>query len=105
MRGRQYESLLEAIAALRQEGFTEDFLPQAGGLRARGSGRLYGPQSLRIVEIHRFEGQTDPDEMSVLYALEAQDGTRGPLTDAFGAYADPALGLLLRRIPTAPPLG
>jgi hypothetical protein len=43
--------------------------------------------------------------MSVLYALKAQDGTRGLLTDAFGAYADPALGRLLRRIPTAPPLG
>jgi hypothetical protein len=40
--------------------------------------------------------------MSVIYALEARDGTRGTLTDAYGSYADPAVGAVVDRIPVAP---
>lgn len=40
--------------------------------------------------------------MSVIYAIEARDGTRGTLTDAFGAYADAAVGALIDRVPVEP---
>jgi len=33
--------------------------------------------------------------MSIVYALEGSDGTRGILVDAFGTYADPAVGAVL----------
>jgi len=33
--------------------------------------------------------------MAVVYAIEEQGGTRGILTDAYGAYADPAVGAML----------
>lgn len=102
MSDNQYETMLEAIAALKRRGFTENFELAAGGLRALGTGRVYEPQALHIVEHHRFEGQTDPDDMSVLYAIAAEDGTRGLIADAFGPYADPELGRVLRRIPAAP---
>jgi hypothetical protein len=37
--------------------------------------------------------------MSVIYALEATDGTRGYLVDAFGVYADPGVSSIVQRIP------
>lgn len=97
-----YETLLEAFVALKRRGFTENFVLTPGGLRALGSGRVYGPEALHIVEYHRFEGQTDPDDMSVLYAIATQDGTRGLIADAFGPYANPELGRILRRLPHTP---
>jgi hypothetical protein len=33
--------------------------------------------------------------MAVVYAIEGRGGTRGILTDAYGAYADPAVGAML----------
>jgi hypothetical protein len=54
-----------------------------------------------VREFHRFEGTSDPDDMAVVYALEASDGTRGTLTDAFGTYADPAVGRVVERMRVA----
>lgn len=102
MSDHPYDTMLEAIAALKRRGFTENFVLAADGLRALSSGRVYGPEALHIVEYHRFEGETDPDDMSVLYAIAAQDGTRGLIADAFGPYANPELGRILRRLPHTP---
>ena len=41
--------------------------------------------------------------MSVIYAVETRDGTRGTLIDAYGSYADPAIGDLVRRMAVEPP--
>ena len=49
--------------------------------------------------VHRFEGESDPDDMSVVYAIESQDGTRGVLVDAFGTYADPHVAEILKQVP------
>jgi hypothetical protein len=36
--------------------------------------------------------------MSVLYAIEAADGTRGTIADAFGPQANPDLGAFLKHV-------
>jgi hypothetical protein len=36
--------------------------------------------------------------MSVLYAIEANDGTRGTIADAFGPQANPELGAFLKTV-------
>src|SRR5262245_9921422 len=90
-----------AVAALRRRGFTRDFVVQSDTLRVAGTDRCLRPEDVRIVDYYRFEGTSDPDDMSVIYALEARDGTRGTLTDAFGSYADPAIGAVLDRMDMA----
>src|SRR3989454_1325822 len=40
------------------------------------SGKTFAAQQLMIVEHHRFEGASDPDDMSVVYGIEATDGDR-----------------------------
>lgn len=47
---------------------------------------------------YRFEGISDPDDMSVVYAIESGDGTRGIIGDAFGVYANPELGGFLNNV-------
>jgi hypothetical protein len=36
--------------------------------------------------------------MSVIYAIEAKDGTRGTIVDAFGTYANPDVGAFLKNV-------
>lgn len=90
-----------AVTALRRRGYASDFLVEGDALRIAGTDRRLRPEDVRIVDYYRFEGASDPDDMSIIYALEAGDGTRGILTDAFGSYADPAVGAVLDRMPMA----
>ena len=55
------------------------------------SGKTSKAENLAIVEHYRFEGASDPDDMSIVYALESSDGTRGTIADAYGVYANPQL--------------
>jgi hypothetical protein len=87
-----------AVDALHWQGFTEDFTVIADVLRLTGSGRTFAPEEVVIRGYCRFEGASDPDDMSIVYAVEAADGTRGTLVDAFGAYASPAVAAVLDRM-------
>jgi hypothetical protein len=89
-------TLAGTVEQLARRGYTASFEPSAEGLRVAGRDRAYPVEELSIRESYRFEGASDPDDMSVVYAIEAADGTRGVLVDAFGAYADPAVGRVLR---------
>jgi hypothetical protein len=91
-----------ALAALDRRGFTAEFVVEQEALRIAGSDRRVRPEDVRIRDDYRFEGTSDPDDMSVIYALEARDGTRGTLTDAYGSYADPAIGAAVDRMRVAP---
>ena len=51
-----------------------------------------------IAEYHRFEGVSDPGDMSIVYAIETRSGIRGTLVDAFGVYADPRVGAFVKEV-------
>jgi hypothetical protein len=88
----------EAVEGLKARGFTANFEVADDGLRAVDSGKSFAAQQLMIVEHHRFEGASDPDDMSVVYGIEATDGTRGVVVDAYGVYSDPRLSELLKNV-------
>jgi hypothetical protein len=86
---------------LNGRGFTEQFKAVPEGLRAVRSGQTFAPGEVTIVENYRFEGESDPDDMSIVYAIETRSGLRGTLIDAFGVYADPRVGAFLRNVTRA----
>ena len=88
-----------AIDCLDHEGFTEHFAVNGGSLRGFDGGKAFRPDEVVIRKMARFEGVSDPDDMSIVYAIEGCDGTRGTLVDAFGVYSDPAVGLFMDAIP------
>jgi hypothetical protein len=93
-----YKTLSEAVEGLRKRGFTANFEFLNKTFQAVNSGQAFTAGELTIVEHHRFEGASDPDDMSVLYAIEANDGTRGTIADAFGPQANPDLGAFLKNV-------
>jgi len=94
----EYASEIDAMLDLRRRGFTTDLEVRDGALRETATGRRFRPEELAIVEHHRFEGESDPEDMSVVYAIESDDGARGIVMDAFGAYADPKLAAFLEKV-------
>jgi hypothetical protein len=95
-------TLAGEMEAFARRGFTEHFTAVAGGLRAVNRRTIVPPEDVVIVDFRRFEGVSDPDDMAILYAVEAP-GVRGTLVDAFGVYADPVLASVLTRIAMRPP--
>ena len=98
MNPQEYVSEIDAIRDLRQRGYGVDFEFHDGVLYETASGRRFRPDELAIVEHHRFEGASDPEDMSVVYAIESDDGVRGVVVDAFGAYADPGIAAFLEKV-------
>jgi hypothetical protein len=91
-----YKTMAEAVDGLRQRGFTVDFAVNKESGDVTAGDRTFPGDELTIVEHHRFEGMSDPDDSSVVYALEAPNGVRGVLVDAYGAYANSKTGALLK---------
>jgi len=85
---------------LTRRGFAEHFRVENNGrLRGLDHGGLFRPSQVSIPECHRFEGVSDPDDMSILCAIETDSGLRGTLVDAFGVYSDPVVGAFLHDVP------
>lgn len=95
---KTYKTMTDAMQDLKQRGFTANFEFLNNSFRAVDGGKTFSPEQLTIVEHHRFEGMSDPDDLSVLYAIETTDGTRGAVADAFGPYANPDLGAFLKSV-------
>jgi hypothetical protein len=90
---------MPAIRRLERSGYTAEFIAEGGDtLRVSGTARRYAADDVTIHDFYRFEGTSDPDDMSVIYAVETRDGTRGMLIDAFGTYADPAIAAIIDRM-------
>ena len=90
--------MADAIQELQKRGFTANFEFLDRAFRDVDSGRTFKAEDLTIVEHYRFEGASDPDETSVVYAIESDDGTKGVIADAFGVYANPQLGGFLNNV-------
>lgn len=96
---REEPTLAGALDDLTRSGFVEHFGVIDGALRSFDSGRRFSPAELVIREYHRFEGVSDPDDMSIVYGIEGQGGVRGTLVDAYGAYSDAAVSAFLQAVP------
>lgn len=83
------ETLTGAIARFAASGYTGDFRAVEDGLCDVISGRLYPPEQLQIDQLVRLEGESDPDEQVVVYALSGTTGDkRGTYVVAFGPSID-----------------
>lgn len=93
-----YTGPAQTIQDLRKKGFTANFEFLDRALTDVENRRTFTANQLDIVDHRRFEGISDPGDMSVLYAIESDDGTKGIIVDAFGTYADPELGEFLESV-------
>jgi len=89
--------LTEKLSALAKEGYEVQFNLEDGALTAGESDKHYQPKDLTINEEFRFEGETNPSDMSILYAVETNDGTKGTVVDAYGTYSDRELANFMKK--------
>lgn len=81
-----------------EDGYKESFKATRDGLESLETQKKYKPEDIHVVNFYRFEGITDPADMSVLYVIETADGAKGTLVDAYGTYSDPEVAKVIQRI-------
>ncbi|WP_118193571.1 hypothetical protein [Albibacterium indicum] len=73
---------------LNEKGYGNEFKIGRDGAYLEGNSKRYNPDELTIVKTYRFEGDSDPADMAVLYAIESGDGKTGMILNAYGTYSD-----------------
>ena len=96
---QQFDTLIAAIDALRAEGYTEDFNLQQTYLGCRAGDYQVFHDEFQVDKYFRFEGDTNPDDESVLYAISAPKySIKGLLVNAYGMYSDPIADELMAKL-------
>jgi hypothetical protein len=95
------ETLREAIERLERAGFRQSFRARPDGFLELGTNRIHAPERLVVEEIVRFEGESDPEDEAVLFALSSREGARATFVASYGSYADPDSAALMHRLEPA----
>jgi hypothetical protein len=100
---KSYETVTETIEALRKEGYTEDFnLLEDCISSADGKFKML-PQDFEIDQFFRFEGMTDPDDETIVYAISSRSfSKKGVLVNAYGAYSNDVTDELMQKLVVHP---
>ena len=98
MENYNFDTLSEAVNTLTKDGFTEDFEAENNCIKALYSKKEYQPSELKISSSYRFEGMTNPGDQSTVFAIEANDGTKGTLVMSNSAEHSQNVELI-RQIP------
>jgi hypothetical protein len=95
-RPMHYNTISEAIEKLRSKGFNLDFNMEANVLST--TTEKFPPENLEIVDVYRYEGNSDPGDEASVYALESTSGARGILVTGYGVSSDSKTEGLLKKI-------
>jgi hypothetical protein len=98
MNSPSYDTLTQAVQGLQQRGYTDDFNIVDGHLHCASLDLQLHPEHFQVHEFYRFEGPTDPGDESVVYAIESDQGVKGLLVSAYGAYSEPLSEELMHKL-------
>ena len=84
---RDMRPLSYCLNKLLETGYAHELQIKEHYAIFKEDGPQYQPEDLLIEKVYRFEGESDPADMSVLYAITAKDNTKGYLLNAYGTYS------------------
>lgn len=91
-------TLSERIEELRKNGYTTDFNLEDEKISNNTTSLIYQVDQLHIDNVYRFEGTSNPDDNSILYAITADDDVKGVLVDGFGVSGGQTSVKLARKL-------
>ncbi len=96
---KTYETVTEALADLKNRNFTIDFNIAFDKIICSNNEICLNPNEFEIVETYRFEGDTNPSDEDIIYAIESKDGLiKGTMTSAYGMYAESASTEMIKKL-------
>ena len=100
---RSYETVSQALNNLVKRGYTHDFNVHAEKecLVCNTSLTQLSVDDFEIDETYRFEGDTDPGDEMILFAISStKHKIKGTLLNAYGMYSDSATTKIIEKLVT-----
>ena len=92
-------TLSEVMNDLRKEGYVEDFNLQQNCLECRNGQFKVFADEFKIDKFYRFEGQSNPSDQSILYAISSdRHQLKGVLVNAYGIYSETVTDEMLQKL-------
>jgi hypothetical protein len=96
-----YSTVSEALDELNKKGFIIDFNLEENCIVCNIG--KFTPEEFEIVEVYRYEGDTDPADEATVYAIESKSGIKGVLVTGYGMYGDTMSTELLHKLGSKKP--
>ena len=93
-----YETLTDAINGLKTKGYLEDFNLNPDYIECKARNMTLYPSDFTIDKFYRFEGASNPDDSSIVYAISSKQGLKGTLVSAYGVYADSLTNEMVKKL-------
>lgn len=94
-----YETLTEAIEGLRKQGYIEDFNLKQNCIECRNGEYKVFHDEFHIDKYFRFEGQTDPADECILYAISSEKyKLKGVLVNGYGISSESITNEMLAKL-------
>jgi hypothetical protein len=96
-----YDTVSEAVNDLIKRGYTTDFSThvEQDCLFCAKTAEALPPDEFEINETYRFEGETDPgDEMIVFAISSTKHNLKGIVVNAYGIYSDSMASKVVERL-------
>lgn len=95
---KQLETLVSVLQNLEEEGYVTQFQAGDEGLLSLATNQTFRPEDVKIDNFYRFEGESDPEDNSVIYAIQTSNGEKGTLIDGFSNSSSPEVGNFLKQV-------
>ncbi len=96
---KDYGTLSQTINALQKEGYTMDFNIEEECLVCHKSNTTLSPDDFEIDHVFRFEGDSNPDDQSILYAISSMDNmVKGLLVNGYGISAETMTNAIVAKL-------
>lgn len=94
-----YETMVEAISALKKQGYVEDFNLRQHCIECRNGAFRIFHNEFEIDKYFRFEGESSPEDSSILYAVSSEKyGLKGVMINGYGIYSEPVADEMLEKL-------
>src|SRR6202012_1340216 len=86
---KNYETLVDATNDLLKRGYTANLSLEGDTIDDKDQNIHMTADDFEIDEFYRFEGESNPSDMSIVYAINSpKNNLKGVLVDAYGTYSE-----------------
>ena len=98
----EMDTLVKCMNVLRERGYTHNFTATKEDTLLDDNKKEFRPQDVKVNNFYRFEGESDPADNSILFAIETNSGEKGVLVNSYGPGSDTKINKFMEKVEDVP---
>jgi hypothetical protein len=94
----EMDTLVECMNVLRERGYKHNFIATKEDTILDDEKKEFNPNQVQISSFYRFEGESDPGDNSILYAIETVSGEKGIIVNSYGPTSDTKITKFIEKV-------